>query len=101
MIGGIGDAGRTLDYNITIYTTDDIGNGPMDDVMEKVIRTRADGVILFNNDNIDQQIELVKKHSIPAVVIGMQVSDESNRFCFMLMHKKITYDIVNNYLEKR
>ena len=39
MIGGIGDAGRTLDYNITIYTTDDIGNGPMDDVMEKVIRT--------------------------------------------------------------
>ena len=33
MIGGIGDAGRTLDYNITIYTTDDIGNGPMDDVM--------------------------------------------------------------------
>ena len=61
MIGGIGDAGRTLDYNITIYTTDDIGNGPMDDVMEKVIRTRADGVILFNNDNIDQQIELVKK----------------------------------------
>ena len=52
MIGGIGDAGRTLDYNITIYTTDDIGNGPMDDVMEKVIRTRADGVILFNNDKI-------------------------------------------------
>ena len=24
MIGGIGDAGRHLDYNITIYTTDDI-----------------------------------------------------------------------------
>ena len=99
MIGGIGDAGRTLDYNITIYTTDDIGNGPMDDVMEKVIRTRADGVILFNNDNIDQQIELVKKHSIPAVVIGMQVSDESIGSVYVDA-QKITYDIVNNYLEK-
>lgn len=99
MIGGIGDAGRTLDYNITIYTTDDIGNGPMDDVMEKVIRIRADGVILFNNDNIDQQIELVKKHSIPAVVIGMQVSDESIGSVYVDA-QKITYDIVNNYLEK-
>ena len=87
MIGGIGDAGRTLDYNITIYTTDDIGNGPMDDV------------ILFNNDNIDQQIELVKKHSIPAVVIGMQVSDESIGSVYVDA-QKITYDIVNNYLEK-
>ena len=99
MIGGIGDAGRTLDYNITIYTTDDIGNGPMDDVMEKVIRTRADGVILFNNDKITQQIELVKKHSIPAVVIGMQVSDDSLGSVYVDA-QKITYDIVNNYLEK-
>lgn len=26
MIGGIGDTGRHLDYNINMYTTDDIGD---------------------------------------------------------------------------
>lgn len=77
MIGGIGDAGRHLDYNITIYTTDDIGDDDtVGDVLEKVIKTRADGVILFNNDQIDQEIELVRKYKIPAAVIGTCVSDE-------------------------
>ncbi len=38
MIGGIGDASRTLKYNVTIHTTDDIGEDNMiDDLVEKVL----------------------------------------------------------------
>ncbi len=47
----------------------------MDDVMEKVIRNQEQMVSFYLiMIEITQQIELVKKHSIPAVVIGMQVS---------------------------
>ena len=55
MIGGIGDTSRRLDYNVSIYTTDEIGDGnPIETVIEKVVKSRADGVILFNNENIDE-----------------------------------------------
>lgn len=100
MIGGIGDAGRHLDYNITIYTTDDIGDDDtVGDVLEKVVKTRADGVILFNNDQIDHEIELVKKYKIPAVVIGACVSDDLIGSIY-IDAKKIAFDIISSYLEK-
>ena len=36
MIGGIGDTSRRLDYNVSIYTTDEIGDGnPIETVIEK------------------------------------------------------------------
>lgn len=98
MIGGIGDAGRHLDYNITIYTTDDIGDDDtVGDVLEKVIKTRADGVILFNNDQIDQEIELVRKYKIPAAVIGTCVSDELIGSIY-IDAKKVAFDIIDHYL---
>ncbi len=100
MIGGIGDAGRHLDYNITIYTTDDIGDDDtVGDVLEKVVKTRADGVILFNNDQIDQEIELVRKYKIPAVVIGACVSDELIGSIY-IDAKQVAFQIIDSYLKK-
>ena len=62
MIGGIGDTGRHLDYNINMYTTDDIGDeNTVADVTERLVKSRVDGVILFNNDNIDETVESKKK----------------------------------------
>ena len=98
MIGGIGDAGRHLDYNITIYTTDDIGDDDtVGDVLEKVVKTRADGVILFNNDHIDHEIELVRKYKIPAVIIGSCVSDDLIGSIY-IDAKKIAFNISKGHL---
>ena len=61
MIGGIGDTGRTLDFNIIMYTTDELGLGnPIEEVIEKVIKSRADGVVLFNNNCIDKKLISLK-----------------------------------------
>ena len=58
MIGGIGDTGRHLDYNINMYTTDDIGDeNTVADITERLVKSRVDGAILFNNENIDEMIE--------------------------------------------
>lgn len=100
MIGGIGDTSRRLDYNVSIYTTDEIGDGnPIETVIEKVVKSRADGVILFNNEEIEQEIELVNKYKIPSVVIGSQVSSEYMGSIFVDA-KKIAYEFVNEYLNK-
>ena len=98
MIGGIGDTSRRLDYNVSIYTTDEIGDGnPIETVIEKVVKSRADGVILFNNEEIEKEIELVNKYKIPSVVIGTRVSSEYMGSIFVDA-KKIAFDIVDKYL---
>lgn len=100
MIGGIGDTSRRLDYNVSIYTTDEIGDGnPIETVIEKVVKSRADGVILFNNEDIEKEIELVKKYKIPAVVIGYCVSGDYIGSIFV-DSKQIAYDIVEQYLKQ-
>lgn len=98
MIGGIGDTSRRLDYNVSIYTTDEIGDGnPIETVIEKVVKSRADGVILFNNEKIEQEIDLVNKYKIPSVVIGSRVSSEYMGSIFV-DSKKIAFDIIDSYL---
>ena len=58
MIGGIGDTGRHLDYNINMYTTDDIGDeNTVADITERLVKSRVDGAILFNNENIEEMVQ--------------------------------------------
>ena len=100
MISGIGDTGRHLGYNINIYTTDNLGdNNAVADVTEKVIKSRVDGVILFDNPDIDYMISSMQRHSVPLVVIGKQISDENIGSIFIDIHKA-TMQVVDNYLEK-
>lgn len=100
MIGGIGDTSRRLDYNISIYTTDEIGDAnPIESVLEKVVKSRADGVILFNNEEIEKEIELVKKYKIPSVVIGSRVSSDYIGSIFV-DSKEIAFQIVDQYLTR-
>lgn len=100
MIGGIGDTSRRLDYNVSIYTTDEIGDGnPIETVIEKIVKSRADGVILFNNEEIEKEIDLMNKYKIPSVVIGTQFSSEYMGSIFVDAHQ-IAYRIVDEYLSK-
>ena len=99
MIGGIGDTGRHLDYNINMYTTDDIGDdNTVSDVTERLVKSRVDGVILFNDDNIDLMIESISKYNLPIVVIGKQVSAENIGSVFIDV-KSATEEIISKYLE--
>lgn len=100
MIGGIGDTSRRLDYNVIMYTTDEIGDGnPIERVMERVIKSRADGVILFNNKEIDKEIEFVSRYKIPTVVIGKNVSsDFMGSIC--IASKQIAFEIVDDAIQK-
>lgn len=100
MISGVGDTSRVLDYNVSIYTTDDVGTGdPIEDVIGKIIESRADGVVLFNGDQIDQEIALCEKNKIPTVVVGKRVSNDFMGSIFVDA-RKIAYEVVDSYLNK-
>ena len=83
-----------------MYTTDELGLGnPIEEVIEKVIKSRADGVVLFNNNCIDKEIDLIKKYRIPAVVVGYKISDED--ICSVYVDaKSIAYDMTKQFIEQ-
>lgn len=98
MIGGIGDTGRHLDYNINMYTTDDIGDdNTVEDVTERLVKSRVDGVILFNNEYIDETIHAIRKYGLPMVVIGKKISGENIGSIYIDV-KKAAKEIVEKYL---
>ena len=97
MIGGIGDTGRHLDYNINMYTTDDIGDeNTVADITERLVKSRVDGVILFNNENIDEMIESIVKYKLP---IGKKISGDNIGSIYIDV-KKAAEEIVDRYLAK-
>ncbi len=101
MIGGIGDTSRTLKYTVTFHTTDDIGedNNMVNELVEKLVKSRADGVILFNNEFLEEQIEQISKYKIPIVVVGDdRVGD--NLGSIHTNVKEALYNIVCERLEK-
>lgn len=100
MIGGIGDASRTLKYTVTFHTTDDIGEeDTVGELVEKVVKSRADGVILFNNEFLDTQISEISRYKIPIVVIGDSLSGERLGSINTTINEGIR-EIVSGYLQQ-
>lgn len=98
MIGGIGDAGRHLDYNINMYTTDDIGDeNTVEDVTERLIKARVDGAVLFDNEYIDETIASIKRYHLPIVVIGKKISGNQLGSIY-IDAKKAAREICEHYL---
>ena len=100
MIGGIGDTGRTLDYSLTMYTMDELGDSnPLEDVIERVVKSRADGVILFNSQDIEKGLQLTKQYNLPTAVIGQKTSDDN--VCSVYVDAKaIGYELTKKYLDQ-
>lgn len=78
MIGGIGDTSRSLKYSVSFHTTDDIGldTNAIEEMVGKLVKSRADGVILFNSEHVEEEIEAISKYKIPVVVIGSRHSGD-------------------------
>ncbi len=99
MIGGIGDTGRHLEYNINMFTTDDLGDkNTIGDVVERVVKSRVDGVILFNNEKIEETLQALDKYNLPTVVIGKKI-DDKDIGSVSIDVKSAVKEIVNSYLD--
>ena len=101
MMNGIGDASRILDYNICMFTTNDLGEGveTIQNIMEKVIQSRADGVILFQNMYVKEEIDILEKYKLPFVVIGSEYESDHAASIYVDT-KSLGKEIVQSYIDK-
>ena len=99
IINGLCDVAKIYNYNISFHTISD-GITNIQEVIDGVIKSRVDGVIIFSNKNLDDSCKLLNDYQIPLVVVGNRLSDKS--ICSVYIdYQSAVEEIVNEYLNKK
>ena len=100
VINGLCDVAKIYDYNILLHTiTEGITN--IHEVIDDVIKSRVDGVIVFSDALLDDEesIKLLDDFGIPMVIIGNRIS--SNNICSVYIDfEKAIYELIDDYLKR-
>lgn len=101
ILNGLMDVAKIYNYNIMFHTTSK-GISKMQDVIESIIKSRVDGVILFNDNFSEDEMEVLNEYQIPTVVVGSRVQDYSigNVGNVFIDFEKMAYDLVNSYFDR-
>lgn len=101
ILNGLMDVAKIYNYNIMFHTTSK-GISKMQDVIESIIKSRVDGVILFNDNFSDDELEVLHEYQIPMVVVGSNVEEpeRGNIGNVFINFENLAYEIVNRYFLK-
>lgn len=99
IINGLIDVAKIYKYNIMLHTASE-GISDMEEIIENIIKSRADGVIMFYDGlNIDQdKLNAFTKYQVPVVMIGNKV-DIGSVGSVYVNYKKMVMDLVANYIK--
>ncbi len=76
ILNGLLDTAKIYKYNIMLHSTS-AGINEMTDVIESIIKSRVDGVVIFN-DKLDQdELNTLNHYNVPIVVIGNRMSEDT------------------------
>ncbi len=98
IINGLIDVAKIYNYNIMLHTIT-AGITDISDVIEDIIKSRVDGVILYNDKLMMPEMETLAKYNIPIVVIGNKVKGENVSSVYVDIEKAI-YELTAKYLEE-
>ena len=101
ILNGLMDVAKIYNYNIMFHTTSK-GISKMQDVIESIIKSRVDGVILFNDNFSEDEMEVLHLYQIPMVVVGSKIEGNKvgNVGNVYVDFEKMAYELVNHYFEK-
>ncbi|MEY8310128.1 LacI family DNA-binding transcriptional regulator [Erysipelotrichaceae bacterium 51-3] len=69
ILNGLMDVANIYHYNVMFHTTSK-GISKMQDVIESIIKSRVDGVILFNDNFSEEEMNVLNEYKIPMVIVG-------------------------------
>ena len=98
IINGLIDVAKIYNYNIMLHTITS-GITEISDIIEDIIKSRVDGVIIYNDKLEMSEVEELKKYSIPIVVIENRVNAENVCSVYVDIEKAI-YELTMKYLEE-
>ena len=68
-------------------------------VLEEIIKSQVDGVVVYNDKIENDQLELLSRYNIPIVLIGNKAKGEKISSVFVDV-KKAIFEITTKYLEE-
>lgn len=98
VINGLCDVAKIYDYNVFLHTITE-GVTDIKEIIDEVIKSRVDGVIIYADKDLDDSVKLLEEYSIPMVVIGNRIS--SDNICSVYVDfERAVYELCDSYLEK-
>ncbi len=98
IINGLLDVAKIYGYNIMLHTITD-GITDVDMIVDVVIKSRVDGVIIYSDKIPEEAMEMLNDYNIPIVVIGNKISS-SGICCVYVDFAKAIYELCNVYLNR-
>ena len=101
ILNGLMDVAKIYNYNIMFHTTSK-GISRMQDVIESIIKSRVDGVILFNDNFSQEEMEVLNDYQIPTVVVGSRIEDNGIETVgnVYINFEQLAYELTKRYFER-
>lgn len=98
IINGLIDVAKIYNYNIVLHTTTE-GISRTNDIIETIIKSRVDGVIIFNDKLAKEELTTLTNYQVPIVVIGNRII--ADNICSVYVdYSKLIYEFVDKYIKK-
>lgn len=98
IINGLCDVAKVYDYSVYLHTITE-GVTDIKEIIDEVIKSRVDGVIIYADKKLDDSVKLLDEYNIPIVVIGDKIY--SNSVCSVYVdYEKAIEELCETYLEK-
>jgi len=98
IINGLIDVAKIYKYNIVLHTTTE-GISEMNDIIETIIKSHVDGVVIFNDKLNKEELNTLTRYQIPIVVIGNRMSDDTIGSVYV-DYAKLIYDYASDYIKR-
>lgn len=98
IINGLLDVAKIYKYNIVLHTTTE-GISETADIIESIIKSRADGVVIFNDKLAKEDYNTLTGYNVPIVIIGDNISSDIIGSVFVNFEEMI-YDFAKSYFDR-
>lgn len=97
IINGLLDVAKIYKYNIMLHTVSE-GIVEIGEIIETIIKSRVDGVVIYNDKLMYDELKALTQYQFPIVMIGNKMS--TSNICSVYVDlEKAVFELVTKYLE--
>jgi len=97
IINGLLDVAKIYKYNIVLHTVSE-GIVEIGEIIETIIKSRVDGVVIYNDKLMYDELKALTHYHFPIVLIGNKMS--TSNICSVYVDlEKAVFELVTKYLE--
>lgn len=98
IINGLLDVAKIYKYNIMLHTVSE-GIVEIGEIIDTIIKSRVDGVVIYNDKLIYDELKALTNYQFPIVLIGNKMSTKNICSVYVDLEKAV-YELVSEYLDK-